>query len=206
MLDHTPRYRRTVSEGDPTIAFDSAAPINRRTVAKGIAWSVPAVAIAGVAPAFALSGPMPTAKVLGGGKIPGGSCKYRGGSIVDSNKFFGVNVTLANTDPTQVIYLFPSTIAFTLNPSDWSFQYTGPSTAIRLEPMGQAGSTATFWFGANGTNSGNFTAAVTFCIDWAHTQVLANDTHPHAPICSAPLSISFGTNHAICPLLFGQPA
>ncbi|WP_220490912.1 hypothetical protein [Tessaracoccus sp. MC1627] len=37
------------------MAFDSAAPINRRTVAKGIAWSVPAVAIAGTAPAFAAS-------------------------------------------------------------------------------------------------------------------------------------------------------
>ena len=37
------------------MAFDSAAPINRRTVAKGIAWSVPAVAIAGAAPAFATS-------------------------------------------------------------------------------------------------------------------------------------------------------
>ncbi|MHA6509012.1 hypothetical protein [Tessaracoccus sp. Y1736] len=37
------------------MAFDSAAPINRRTVTKGIAWSVPAVAVAGAAPAFATS-------------------------------------------------------------------------------------------------------------------------------------------------------
>ena len=39
------------------MAFDSAAPISRRTVAKGIAWTAPAVAIAGTAPAFAVSGP-----------------------------------------------------------------------------------------------------------------------------------------------------
>ena len=39
------------------MAFDSPAPINRRTVAKGIAWSVPAVAVAGAAPAFAASKP-----------------------------------------------------------------------------------------------------------------------------------------------------
>ena len=41
------------------MAFDPAAPINRRTVTKGIAWSVPAVAIAGAAPAFAVSPPPP---------------------------------------------------------------------------------------------------------------------------------------------------
>lgn len=41
------------------MAFDSAAPINRRTVTKGIAWSVPAVAVAGAAPAFAASPPPP---------------------------------------------------------------------------------------------------------------------------------------------------
>lgn len=41
------------------MAFDSATPINRRTVAKGIAWSVPAVAVAGAVPAFAVSPPPP---------------------------------------------------------------------------------------------------------------------------------------------------
>jgi len=41
------------------MAFDSAAPINRRTVTKGIAWSVPAVAIASTAPAFAVSKEVP---------------------------------------------------------------------------------------------------------------------------------------------------
>lgn len=41
------------------MAFDSPAPISRRTVAKGIAWTAPAVAIAGTAPAFAVSAPPP---------------------------------------------------------------------------------------------------------------------------------------------------
>ena len=52
------------------MAFDSAAPINRRTEAKGIAWSVPAVAIAGSAPAFAASRCVPVVVI-----DPTASCK-----------------------------------------------------------------------------------------------------------------------------------
>lgn len=58
------------------MAFDSAAPINRRTVAKGIAWSVPAVAIAGAAPAFAVTRQPPIEVDFGESsacKIPGAS-------------------------------------------------------------------------------------------------------------------------------------
>lgn len=43
------------------MASGSPTPIKRRAVAKGIAWSVPAVAVAGAAPAFAVSGPPPSA-------------------------------------------------------------------------------------------------------------------------------------------------
>ena len=57
------------------MAFDSPAPISRRTVAKGIAWTAPAVAIAGTAPAFAVSRP-PIEVDFGNStacKIPGSS-------------------------------------------------------------------------------------------------------------------------------------
>ncbi|WP_353082039.1 hypothetical protein [Tessaracoccus lapidicaptus] len=53
------------------MAFDSPAPISRRTVAKGIAWTAPAVAIAGTAPAFAVSGPCTPEPVID----PNKSCK-----------------------------------------------------------------------------------------------------------------------------------
>ncbi|WP_220489357.1 hypothetical protein [Tessaracoccus sp. MC1679] len=67
------------------MAFDSAAPINRRTVAKGIAWSVPAVAVAGAAPAFAASRCVPK-PVVDGTK----SCK-KAGSEQSYKLYFGIS-------------------------------------------------------------------------------------------------------------------
>lgn len=59
--------------------------VSRRTVAKGIAWSVPAVAIASAAPAYAISppedGPIRLAGVAC--KLPGSSSDYSKGYIYD---------------------------------------------------------------------------------------------------------------------------
>lgn len=77
------------------MAFDSATPINRRTVAKGIAWSVPAVAVAGAAPAFAAS--------PGFVQFTGNACKEPGNSIPgvpDSKQYY---VELVITNQTAVV-------------------------------------------------------------------------------------------------------
>lgn len=75
------------------MAFDSAAPINRRTVAKGIAWSVPAVAIASTAPAFATSHtPPPPVFDWALGCATTGS----GGGCADLNKTPQVPFTITN--------------------------------------------------------------------------------------------------------------
>lgn len=55
--------------------------ISRRTVAKGIAWTAPVVAVAGTAPAFAVS-PIkvwPEEAIKVGCKLPGGSCEGQTG-------------------------------------------------------------------------------------------------------------------------------
>ena len=182
------------------MALDSTAPVSRRTVTKGIAWSVPAVAIAGAAPAFATSGTPPQVVLQGGGKIPGQRCKYPAGNVVDPEFFYGFNVTFTNSDSKR-IYLFPSTITYEATGSPVPFVYTGPSTPIPLEP----GQSKVFWFGSNSTNSAFFAANFVVCIDWGHEPVLEDDTHPHELQCSAPLYIEMNPDKEICPLLFGQP-
>lgn len=85
------------------MAFDSPAPISRRTVAKGIAWTAPAVAIAGTAPAFAVSRP-PIEVDFGNStacKIPGkayGDLCYANGYVLwgafNNNTSLDATVTL----------------------------------------------------------------------------------------------------------------
>src|SRR6478672_3344722 len=67
--------------------------ISRRTVAKGIAWSVPAVVVASAAPAYALSSASPTVGVPDSCKNPGVSCNTR-------PKGYSFFVPICNPDPT----------------------------------------------------------------------------------------------------------
>ena len=77
--------------------------ISRRTVATGIAWSVPAVIVASAAPAYASSSASPTVGSATACKNPGGSCKTR-------PKGYSFFVTLCNPDPTDTIYMYGGTV------------------------------------------------------------------------------------------------
>ena len=77
--------------------------INRRTVTKGIAWSVPAVALASAAPAFAASPIVTVDPAYNACKLPGGSCSIKKGYAMvlpicvtadDSVTFTFSNVTM----------------------------------------------------------------------------------------------------------------
>lgn len=74
------------------MAFDSPAPISRRTVAKGIAWTAPAVAVAGAAPAFATS----SSNCVGAAcvTLSGNVCKHPG-----EPKYYHFEVCFTNTGP-----------------------------------------------------------------------------------------------------------
>lgn len=78
------------------MAFDPAAPINRRTVTKGIAWSVPAVAVAGAAPAFAAS----PSNCVGAAcvTLSGNVCKHPG-----EPKYYHFEVCFTNAGPAVTI-------------------------------------------------------------------------------------------------------
>ena len=82
--------------------------INRRTVTKGIAWSVPAVALASAAPAFAASpGDIYGPTITIGCKLPGASCSSRTGFQFG----YTFTITLCNKDTEDVVVTFrPSTI------------------------------------------------------------------------------------------------
>ena len=77
--------------------------VSRRTVAKGIAWSVPAVVVASAAPAYAASSAPPSVSNATACKNPGGSCKTR-------PKGYSFFVTLCNPDPTDTIYMYGGTV------------------------------------------------------------------------------------------------
>lgn len=74
--------------------------ISRRTLAKGVAWSVPAVAVASAVPAFAASPPEPPPVNLTGRscKIPGGSAngEWNDGSVYET--------VLTNTTGTAQVF------------------------------------------------------------------------------------------------------
>ncbi len=71
------------------------AGVSRRTVAKAMAWSVPAIAIAVPAPAYAASGNPPDVSVGEACKLPGNSAQgcaelFAGLPGLDPNKAFAI--------------------------------------------------------------------------------------------------------------------
>lgn len=116
------------------MAFDSAAPINRRTVAKGIAWSVPAVAIASTAPAFATSHDEPDPPVFdfaNGWKNPGNSCTSR----CIPKQSYSAKVTLINDQPENYILQFTSYAIGESTDTTGVFGITGSQDCDPIAPV-----------------------------------------------------------------------
>ncbi|MGA4670226.1 hypothetical protein ACPCG0_10610 [Propionibacteriaceae bacterium Y1923] len=79
--------------------------ISRRTVAKGVAWAVPAVMVAGAAPAYALSPQL-------SGSI-GSACKYPGSSVGGCDMAFRIGSTWTNTGTTTLSVTFSAVVQST---------------------------------------------------------------------------------------------
>jgi len=165
--------------------------ISRRTLAKGAAWSIPVVAIASAAPAYAHSGNPPTITVLGGCKQPGESCSSFGFS-----KGYTFTVKLYNSTD-QTIYLYSPTSG-TFQPyfevdSTKNFTYAGAGyylpgppattgdlvgTVIELAP----GQTKYIAINAASSNSSQSSASGSLWFSWGHTSSPGGDTdHPYLP-------------------------
>lgn len=165
---------------------DAQAPqpaVSRRAVAKGVAWSVPAVVIARAAPALAASSGAPAGVVGDGCKLSGSSCA---GVFVKGYVF---EVTLTNTTG-ETIFLYNEPgflITITENNAsiDLFFQDAVDATTgqvIRFPYQLPNGASLTILLNAaeNG-NSGNQAIAGSIFFPWGHTRT-PPDGHNHAPI------------------------
>jgi hypothetical protein len=151
--------------------------LGRRTVAKGMAWSVPAVAVAAAAPALAASGAPPTPAVGTACKLPGNSASgcadiFAGLPGLDPTKAFAVPLLITN-NTNKPIVLKPS---ITITSSGLPFTVVGivPAYCTPIAP----GSSVKVIVYANSDSSANQSVTLGFTIPWGHD---CNDAD-HAPI------------------------
>ncbi|MCD2441020.1 hypothetical protein LQ757_01905 [Agromyces sp. SYSU K20354] len=141
--------------------------VSRRTVAKAMAWSVPAVALAVPAPAYAASPGVVT--------LTGAGCKLPGGSN-DTYKGYAFRAVLSNTTNAPV--------TVTITDMDLGASDLGNVAIVNLSPCALLG-TNTFIIPANTTlsnvafvtqnaaNSENGTLLVTFTVEGVPDQATA---------------------------------
>ena len=158
--------------------------VSRRSVAKGLAWSVPAVAVASAAPAFAASGAPPVLTFQSACKYPGNSC---------SSRPKGYSLYFRIDNPTgKTIYIYTVTItSVTGTPLTFAFSVPGLPVAV------PAGGSVVAEFVASSGNSAQqgFSADVT--VTWGHnptppdpdnhppvtTRIVVTETPPNCPAC-----------------------
>ncbi|WP_404443952.1 hypothetical protein LG315_10875 [Microbacterium marinum] len=183
---------------------DGAQPtgISRRTVAKTMAWAVPAIAIAAPAPAFAASGGAPSGQFLDACKQPGNSCFS--GYGFRKGYTFTFTITNTTTDP---LYIYP-TLNGTVNPR--FFLTVTSSTGGKVFPYATArrytggvigaplaaaeliapGGSITIIINSNASgNSENISASGALYMAWGHTATPGSDPdHPYSPAPTSALS------------------
>lgn len=144
--------------------------VSRRTVAKAMAWSVPAIALAVPAPAYASSGREPII-------TPGLACKAPGNSCNPIVKGYAVYVTVNNPDPTKTIYI--TAVAITTNTSGISFGLaTIPTLPLTVAP----GATVQLIFNATSSNSANAAFDLGFDVTWGHAADGSDTDHTPIPV------------------------
>ena len=186
-------------EQNPTSSSSGAFRPSRRTVAKGVAWSVPAVAIAVAAPARAFSAPGPTGSSNADAcKTPGGSCdNYTKGYLfpisVTNNSGFAVWLYTGVVAGTSPSYTGPIIVE---DSPDISLFYAGALVNGVFYPAGTsipvpAGATVYMILnaGENGSsqNVQDLSGSITF--QWGHDPDPADDMDHIA----APLVVNFNT-------------
>ncbi|MGA4507749.1 hypothetical protein ACQB6R_01795 [Propionibacteriaceae bacterium G1746] len=165
--------------------------VSRRTVATGIAWSVPAVAVASAVPAYAVSGTPPTIKGGKAYKWPGNSCPGTP-TFTDAQKAYLFTFRVTNTSD-KTIYLYSATITTTTTGLTFNVIGATPAFGTPIPP----GGTVDVGLFANGSDSGNLTFTATASIEWGHNYP-GPDPDNHAPvtltwrICGTPTLQSAG--------------
>jgi hypothetical protein len=164
--------------------------VSRRTVAKAMAWSVPAVALAVPTPAYAASPGVIT--------VSGAGCKLPGQSQ-DVFKGYAFRATISNTTIAQITVTI---VDMTLGGSD-----LGNVGVIRLSPCTDLG-TNTFVVAANSTfdvalitqnaaNSANGQLIISYTVDGGPVQQVSTAANAAPPIQGASCS-AFSQGEKTC--------
>lgn len=150
--------------------------ISRRTVAKGIAWSVPAVAVATATPALAASGGGPTLTLGNACKNPGNSCKTR-------PKGYTVFATICNPTGYDI---YVTGVTYTTTGTTLDLTYAPPPTLPFLVPKGEC---VEVYLNASSTNSANQEFTLNVTLAWSHTPDPADDDQQgmHQPVTQSVL-------------------
>lgn len=175
-------------------AAHTSRPVSRRTVAKGIAWTVPAITVATAVPAFATSGPRPVGSYEDGCKQPGYSC---GVGFVKGYAFL---LTLSNPSDLD-IYIYDTTrgsasvtlvpqITTTTQSKDLGLSYytsaiyngTAVGQQIPMSLKIPANGSVQIVMNGSSDNSANASATGSIDIPWGHTETPGADiNHPYTP-------------------------
>ncbi|WP_448811688.1 hypothetical protein [Agromyces bauzanensis] len=158
--------------------------VTRRTVAKAMAWSVPAVALAVPAPAYAASGGPPTVSVGDACKLPGNAC----GTLFVKGYLFEVTIT-NNTG--KDIYLYDQAgyeILITEDSPDIDLFFQAAVDSTTGDPItfpyllaDGASITIILNAGENGNSQNVQDLSGTISIPWGHTPTPPDpDNHPPA--------------------------
>jgi hypothetical protein len=165
---------------------DAQAPrpaVSRRAVAKGVAWSVPAVTIASAAPALAASGERPAGEAGAGCKLSGSSCSdvFVKGYVfeVTLTNSTGETIFLYN-EPGFLITVTENNPSITLVFQDAVDAITGQIIRFPYRMPNGASLTILLNAGENGTSADQPIAGSIF-FPWGHTAT-PPDPDNHAPI------------------------
>lgn len=161
-----------MTEGKPAVERPM---IRRRTLAQGVAWSVPVVAVAGAAPAFAASGRAPDVLIGVACKLPGSSLDTCPSEIAtgifagDFSKAFALP-TLVTNNTSKDIVLKPSIVVSNVRDGDGN--PTLPFDVLGIfpdycTPIGPGQSLKILIF-ANSDNSANDDVRVDLTVPWGH--------------------------------------
>jgi hypothetical protein len=175
--------------------------VTRRTVAKGLGWTVPVIAVAMPVPAFAASGNPPGNAVGVACKLPGNSAQgcadlFAGLPGLDPNKAFAIPFLVTN-NTSKPIVLRPSV---TITSSGLPFTVVGISPTY-CTPIAPGASVKVIAY-ANSNNSANQSVTLGFIIPWGHD---CDDTD-HDPMVIAGIVIdSFPPCSSRVPFPTGAP-
>ena len=180
--------------------------ISRRTLVKGTAWAVPAVAVASAAPAMAKSGAKPSVQVLNACKQPGASCEKDYGFLkgytflvrVSNSTAQDVYIYTSSTPPpapNQALvpyFQVTSTVPFTYSSARL---FTPPSTIgaqLAASQLIPANSSILIIINAGtNSNSANTDAVGSLWFPWGHTETIGGD-HDHSYTPSPAVSLPPG--------------